>query len=113
MRATVTAKLEREVVALYTADRPIHEIAETAGIAKGTVYNIIRRHGIAPNRKQPQRTWNREAVDRYLAGEPLAAIATATGLKISNILTHVRRAGHEPNRYRRSSQTGSGIGAGL
>ena len=52
VRERIAEAVERDVIGRYEAGERVADIAAATGVAMSSVYPILRRHGLTPDRKQ-------------------------------------------------------------
>ena len=99
---------DRLVVELYKQGVPIEEIARRACINKATIYSILRRHGIEPQRKRRRsRSLTPEEeqrlVEEYERGAPVQELLEKYGISTTKLYEILRRHGVKLRSKRRPS----------
>ena len=94
---------DRLVIDLYERGVPIEEIARRACINKATIYLILRRHGLEPQRKRRRSRSltseeEQQLIRDYLSGTPVKDILEKYGISTTKLYETLRKHG-APLRY--------------
>ncbi len=97
--ARIPLEKEAAICKRYRAGETLSQIADGVGVSAWTVWSVLVRNGIAPNRYLNER---QEATinEMYIAGEKTDAIAKAVGRSPGAIYRVLRKYGTEPSRNR-------------